>query len=432
MAKLISKLRDMDAGCILSRVAFLILGFLLFVTTNSHYTDEGNLDAVTRISVLCLFVLVVAFLWVDWLISTAALRRFSAWVIVVAVAYAITVIHSGGSLGGVRTALYFAMVVVFPLGIYLMRERGLFPVFCRCYTFVAASFGLLSVLVWLVGPILHLVLGTSMVEYTWNSAGTVSLAQGYYGLVYETQTISFGPISLWRNTGIFLESPMYSFALCIALGFEVFLQRHPSRVLCLILSVTIVTTVSTTGIVFIAYCVLCAVVRRVTSGGLSRRAKLVIAVLLAATVVIAVLFTADKLLSSSGGTRVDDYRAGFLAWIQHPLLGGGFDGATAYRQFVSAYRLDNQGFSNSLFDVLMKGGMTLGLVYVVQFVGLFYCDGRKRLFALGFLFLWVITIVSALPLAGFVLSMGVAELMRADRGGRGYKERRHRPVDIEK
>ena len=80
----------------------------------------------------------------------------------------------------------------------------------------------------------------------------------------------------------------------------------------------------------------------------------------------------------------------------------------------------------------MKGGMTLGSVYAVQFVGLFYCDGRKRLFSLGFLFLWVITIVSALPLAGFVLSMGVAELMRVDRGGRGYKERYLRPVDIEK
>lgn len=432
MAKLISKLRDMDAGCISSRVTFLILGFLFFVTTNSHYTDEGNLDALTRISVLCLFVLVVAFLWSDWLISTAALRRFFTWVIVVATTYAITVIHSGGSLGGVGTALYFAMVAVFPLGIYLMQQRGLFLIFCRCYTFVAASFGLVSVLVWVLGPILHLVSGTSMVEYTWNSAGTVSLAQGYFGLVYETQTISFGPISLWRNTGIFLESPMYSFALCIALGFEAFLQHHPGKALCLILSVTIVTTVSTTGIVFIAYCVFCAVVRRVASGGLSRRARLGIAVLLAATVVISVLFTADKLLSSSGGTRIDDFRAGFLAWIQHPLLGGGFDGATAYRQFVSAYRLDNQGFSNSLFDVLMKGGMALGLVYVVQFVGLFYRGGRKRLFALGFLFLWVITIVSALPLAGFVLSMGVAELMCADKDRRGYRERCLRPVDIEK
>ncbi len=67
---------------------------------------------------------------------------------------------------------------------------------------------------------------------------------------FDTQTQSIFSGVITRNTGIFLEAPMYAYTLLCALYAELFISDEHRMPVIIILLITLVTTFSTTGIIF--------------------------------------------------------------------------------------------------------------------------------------------------------------------------------------
>ena len=71
-------------------------------------------------------------------------------------------------------------------------------------------------------------------------------------------------------------------------------------------------------------------------------------------------------------TRSDDYAAGFRAWMHSPIWGNGFNNFDSVKYYMSSFRRDNLGFSNSLFVVLVEGGILLLSVYALPAITCIY------------------------------------------------------------
>ncbi len=106
-----------------------------------------------------------------------------------------------------------------------------------------------------------------------------------------------------------------------------------------------------------------------------------------------------KMDSTSGSARMDDFVAGFKAWMDHPLMGNGFSNNSAILQYMSTYRIKNTGFSNSLMQILSYGGLYLLAPYVGAAVYGIYKIMRKRdwnelAFTVLFIVMFVFTVTS--------------------------------------
>lgn len=115
-------------------------------------------------------------------------------------------------------------------------------------------------------------------------------------------------------------------------------------------------------------------------------------------VLIALNFLLEqKLGTSSGSTRVDDFAAGYKAWMDAPLFGNGYGNSAAYKKYMSSFRRNNLGFSNSPMQVLAYGGIYLFFPYCVSVVRGFTRLIKGHLwnrmsFYIVFLYAFVITV----------------------------------------
>jgi len=72
----------------------------------------------------------------------------------------------------------------------------------------------------------------------------------YFNLHFDTQKMGIGGFTLIRNSGIFCEAPMYAIILLVTFMFQLFIDEIEfSKRNFYILVVTIITTVTTTGII---------------------------------------------------------------------------------------------------------------------------------------------------------------------------------------
>ena len=107
-----------------------------------------------------------------------------------------------------------------------------------------------SLTFWLVGSLLGII-QPSGIEYTiWSSTdGSEVPVNNYYHLYFETQYQHFFTTTIIRNSAIFTEAPMCSFMFCFAFLVELFKKKKYNVKICILLLISIVTCISTTGYV---------------------------------------------------------------------------------------------------------------------------------------------------------------------------------------
>ena len=93
---------------------------------------------------------------------------------------------------------------------------------------------------------------------------------------------------------------------------------------------------------------------------------------------------------------MDNYRAGFAAWIEKPLLGSGYQNMNDIISHYSSFRLNDIGYSNSIFRVLAQGGLYLFSMYLIPMCkavkdSIQKKDGRKAAFLLVYLYYFMTT-----------------------------------------
>ncbi len=245
------------------------------------------------------------------------------------------------------------------------------------YSDVMAILGAISLIFWLCGSTLNILSSTGTLTYYW---GIERTANSYFGLYFETNKDSFLFYNLYRNNGIFTEGPMHSLNLSLALAISTFIDKrnlHKTGVIKnLVLILSICSAISVTGIGFI---VLIYVIKYLF--GTDRRHKagqtiFAFVLIIVASQVLGQLLDL-KSTTNSYSYRIDDYVVGFRAWLDNIIFGGGY-GVRTYIDYLSAWRANNTGYSNSFFWILSQGGIWLFLFYFLPSVFEIRLSSRRK------------------------------------------------------
>ena len=278
----------------------------------------------------------------------------------------------------------------------------------RRLTNVVCILACLAFFFYIFGSIIHLIPEYSISERVWGGWKPDQIRNFYY-LYYESQYIRIGDFILWRNPGIFAEAPMYNFVLCVSLGSELFLNKKPSRLKLIILVISIISTFSTTGFIYITLSICCYAFTHINKFPqlkfLRKHFKLSIGVVLVLLTMMVLL----KLISPNGqgsmGVRSDHLWASLKTFIDYPLFGCGWSNTSE----VLKYAYYKQGLSVGLPSFIAFGGLILMLIVV----GPVLADGsdalrlkkyNRFLFEVLFLILFFFTIVNTYPILWFFVA----------------------------
>ena len=272
--------------------------------------------------------------------------------------------------------LYLALMIIFSveksLIVSFLGRYGLLPfvVFTflldlpakdKYYVFkkfadLVAVITFISIFFWLFGSTLKILKPNSLFSYDWGQTVSVN---SYYGLYFETQFVDWIGIDwFYRNTSIFVEGPMFCLVLILAIMFILTCPtefKH-KKIELAVLCIGLITTFSTTGLLFLGLLVLLYFYKE-------PKLRIFLLIILPVTIIAGIYFLIKKSGTGSFFLRLDDYVAGFKTWISKPLFGYGFGKFDAVIENMS--RDDNIGFSNSIFAVLVQGGIVYGLLFIV-------------------------------------------------------------------
>ena len=261
-----------------------------------------------------------------------------------------------------------------------------------CFSNMMVILACISLAMWLSCSILQIFPPTGLFPYEW--APNANFIPTYWGIYFETQSVA--PLGEWvhRNSGIFNEGPMHNMPLCVAFCIEYFLRPVRSKVRLSILTITILTTLTTTGQLFLLLILGLHLYK--TFRGKLRAAIIILAPLLLFGGYMAATTLVENKKETGGegsvDTRTKDITYCIEAGIKHPVLGVGFGGKKKWKD------LDNMGGSNSLFTIFAKGGIYVLVLYFGTLIFIPYMYYKKNkdtdfLFAmLGFFFLFTITV----------------------------------------
>ena len=254
--------------------------------------------------------------------------------------------------------LHFAAVFAALFYTTCIENRESLVRFLRRFVSFVTVLAAISIVFWLLGSTLKTIKPDSYVEYLWDKY--VLTANSYHGVYFETQRGVEFSFSDWRNDGVFVEAPMYSFILCLALGTNALLLREKAFK-SIVLTITILTTTSTTG--YVAICiVLFAIISTTPVKGKTLNAlRLACIPIIIVSMMIAVQFVlGEKVETGSYSVRSDHLATCFkLFWDSFPLGVGFGDSQT----FVNAYTYA-QGTSVGTAYLLAQGGIFSVVLYI--------------------------------------------------------------------
>lgn len=335
------------------------------------------------------------------------LRKWAVYVIIIMMVYLVSgfaTSHFGSN--GLKA--FLVVLSISPLFFSAVASAEELNEFARIAVTAVAVLAASSLILWIAGPITQLISFNCQIENRWNPEGELSgFYQGYFGLLYQTQWQQIGSLAIVRNTGIYAEGPMYVYVLVIALAIKVFYLPKKGKITSLLLALTILSTLSVTGV---AATVLIYGLKILTSKSsrISKKQKITLLV----TVALLALFGLSnlilaKLRTPSGNIHFDDYRACFLAWINNPIFGIGFSNDSDLISYMSTFRMDNTGYSNTLPYVMATGG----LLYLTVWAGalsayILIRDSHHVCFGIVAAFLLFTTAAATLFTTALILSFG--------------------------
>lgn len=269
---------------------------------------------------------------------------------------------------GVRYASVFIILIWL---LYYDRYNNGFPQVLLKYKNLIFVVAIVSLIFWLLGSILGLLKPTAFFQTTWTGTGKVAVVPSYYGIYFETQSVTTAIGGFIRNSAIYPEAPMSSLNFCIALGIQTFSMTKSkwSKLQFVFLVLAILSTGSTTGYIFLT--VLLAFKLNTSDNETLKKYKTVFfaLIIILAAILVGYLFHQKTIYGTdSTNIRLDDYKVGYRAWIQNPIFGSGIENDNYLRQFMDSWRSYNTGFSNAPFKILSDGGLYIFIGYVYCFV----------------------------------------------------------------
>ena len=212
---------------------------------------------------------------------------------------------------------------------------------------------------------------------------------------------------------------MYNFVLCTALGAELFIveknkwtcshKYELARIIILIVS--IISTFSTTGFIFLTLCGTICFIRNSNRFHLARYLKQHHKLFFVAISLVLFIIIITKFISPNGrgsfNVRMDHLLACVKVFLKSPIYGCGWGNS----QPIYNYMLYKQGLSIGLVSFMAFGGILLSSIIFIpiildlQDLTTLKCSKEKTnivIFELLFLMLFFFTIVNSYPILWFL------------------------------
>lgn len=325
--------------------------------------------------------------------------------------------------------LQFITIIILMI-LYFKDNTNIESVMQRCSK-ILAIIASVSLFFWLFGSVLQIFTPSQeLIVYT-NDIPIIR--KSYFYLHYEIQREELLGGAIYRNTAIFFEGPKYTLLLAMLLSYELFLSGRPAYKRCVIFTITALSTFTMTGVYAIGLIWIMfffTMFSTKSRKGLFFRIAFVLVLFLVSTQVVS--YAEDmfnlKASTASYSTRMDNYQAGFQAWKEHLLMGAGYLNMETVMAHYSSFRLNDIGYSNSVFRVLAQGGLYLSIIYLIPMLktlalGINKKDGKRLAFLLIYLYFFVTT---SFPynyinyMALFLMYFGVPEYSVQDMSVKQY------------
>lgn len=404
------------------RIWLYIFALLIILNANSLYIKDYSAGKIPDYTILvssyiCMAILVINQRMLSKKIVMKALKLCVCIGIFFLILYAVNPYNINVN---IQWLLRMAVLILYFV-ICKDNENSLLIAYKNIMIFIACE----SIFFWLFGSVLGVIEHTGYLYSTWAAnENSIKVCNSYYGIYFETQiTDSFGNTGFIRNTAIFTEGPMASLNFCIALMVEYLLQQRPYMPFVVILVLAILSTVSTTGYLVLLSLVLFKLIMYPVNTPILKFVKFV--GLPIATVVIAgvgIYVLADKQDTMSLLLRVDDFIVGYNTWIEQPIFGWGAGNTYPLQQHMDFWRCEQTGFSNSIFWVLVQGGIYLATPYIISSIYiLFYLNKMKKYKALWFMIVYLIMLSFTIaPYLNITFVVFISFIMYANKKGRKY------------
>lgn len=338
--------------------AFLIM--LNIGTVYTHMPGGGHLDGIVTFlpAVLLLGVVVIK----RWFNQATAARTVKV-VVLIAAYLAICSIICGANMRNTIAQIMFVAILVLYCALI---EKGRNPFLLIAYRDIIFIVALISLVFWLFGSILGIISPSSSVISNWgvSGGGSYNTLKSYYHLYFELdRTFIFGGF-ITSNRSIFVERAFTSFAFSIGWLYELFIENRKSKVRLIIFSLSMISTLSMTGLIIIVVTFMLYYI----FNGTNQRILNFVRVIFIPVIVFVAWFSINFLLETkfsmghSGISRISDFRNGFVAWKYKPLFGYGFGNSDVIHQQFRT------GYSNSVTMILTQGGLAMFLLYLIPFV----------------------------------------------------------------
>lgn len=270
--------------------------------------------------------------------------------------------------------LYIFEAMFLLLYLYYKENCKNVKILLRKIVNVVIVISLISLFFHIFGTLLNLIPKTGTFKMTWGDFGKreYSIAS-YFNMHFNIQSLNILGISIPRNTGIFTEGPMFALNIIIALAIQLFILKDKDWFKTFILAITLVTTLSTAGLIGGILCFVCYLlcnknIQEKIKKSINKKRTIIICILFILIIVLAVVvLLKQKMQTASYSTRVDDYIASILAWGDHVIFGNGIFNEQAIINYMSDSRGVNTGVSNSIATTLAGGGVFILVIYLYAF-----------------------------------------------------------------
>lgn len=354
---------------ILVAVIEYIWVLLVVLDGNSVYHADMTKDYhLLELSVVFTYLLLLLYLFLG------QIRLYSKDLIVAVVLMLYSTVYLSVQQSDMNAAAFGYMFVAGMPGLFLlfaqMYRRGLLMGLVYKLSDVVCVLAVISLYFWIFGVVLEMIAPNM---YTFINWGAFSFAPGFNGLHFKIQleTTFFADQMLYRNSGIFTEAPMFNFWLDIALAIELFFKPRVSWIRVVLLFITVLTTMSVVGFLFLGLCWMISIIRNYRIMA-PRIRTLVLGGTMIALPLVALGLGYIMMIKSDTQSylmRVSDYTAGVKLWMEEPLFGSGYGNLESLYPYIYSPN-GVLGFSNTLTGVLGTGGLWMAVLFFVPYFGM--------------------------------------------------------------
>lgn len=293
----------------------------------------------------------------------------------------------------------FMLGIAFPVCmwlVYFLIQQKLFEKFVAIFNELIVIIALISILFWLLGPILNVIQPTSSVYSNWSHQYALS----YYNLYFQPQNADYNILGLHigvRNSAIFLESPIATFIFGTSLISNDLISG--GKRIRVILLLALITTADTTAFIFVLLYFLSIVFSHINQ---ENKILLSLCFLFLSVVVIILINMLLRFKATDGESMSVRYlclNEEFKAFILSPLYGNGYNAFT-------------EGSSNSIAALGADGGiLLLGIYYFPLLLILRKINKNNILLIIIFILMFSITVVQYTFLMFIIISFAWIALL---------------------